>query len=128
MGAWGDDPLENDEAVDWLCSLEAFLTQTINGSGPSGLKGGSGIDEKIAAIHVVTCLELKPNFTKFGTCPLGYKFPNNKMADVCLKSIKQMRKQIKRKEYWSDQAPTKLLDDLQDKIETIKNKLIAEHL
>jgi len=126
MGAWGYEPFENDGAVDWLCNLEKFLIQSINGEN-APIKE-SGIDEKIAAIEVVTMLELKPNFNEFGTCPLGYKFPNNRVLDACLKSIAKMRKQIKKKEYWSDEAPTKLLDKLQDKVETIKNKLLMEHI
>ncbi len=129
MGAWGDGSFENDEAVDWLCSLEKFLKNTIDGiSGPRTDRGESGIDEKIAAIEIVTMLELKPNFTENGTCPLGYKFPNDRILDACLKSIKKMRRQIKKKEYWSDESPIELLDKLQDKVETLKNKLLMEHL
>ena len=124
MGAWGNEPFENDGAVDWLCKLETFITQTLdNDHSP---KDESGIDERIAAIELVTMLELKPNFNEFGTCPLGFKFPNIRILDYCLKSIKEMRRQIKKKEYWSDEAPTKLLDKLQDKVEVIKNKLLME--
>lgn len=126
MGAWGNEPFENDGAVDWLCKLEKFLTQTIDDL--HSPKNESGIDEKIAAIEIVTMLELKPNATKFGTCPLGYKFPNDRILDACLKSIKKMRRQIKKKEYWSDEAPTELLNKLQDKVETLKNKLLMEHI
>ena len=126
MGSWGCGPLENDEAVDWLCALEALITQTIDGKGPRGSKGDSAIDEKIAAIHVITSLELKPNFTKFGTCPLGYKFPNMRIVDVALKALNKIRIQIKKDD--NCYANEKSVDDLQDKIETIKNKLIAEHL
>lgn len=124
MGSWGLGPLENDGAVDWLCSLEAHLTETIEGKGPRGSKGKDATAEKIAAIHVVTTLDFKPNFTKFGTCPLGYKFPNMRIVKVCLKSLKKMRSQIDDENILSE----KTLDELQDKIETIKNKLIAEHL
>lgn len=129
MGAWGSGPFENDEAVDWLCSLEKFLTLTVDHvHGPRIDKGDSGIDEKIAAIEVVTMLELKPNATKTGSCPLGYKFPNDRIINSCLESIEEMRKQIERKEYWHDNPPIELLDKLQDKLEIIKNKLLMEHL
>lgn len=30
MGHWGDDFLENDEAVDWLCDLQKYIKNTIS--------------------------------------------------------------------------------------------------
>jgi hypothetical protein len=122
MGSWGNNFFENDEAVDWLCKLEKFINQAVEGNGPRG-----SIDEMMAAIYFVTTLEIKPNFRENGSCPLGWKFPNMRMADSCLKSIKEMKKQVKK---GHDDAIhiNKQLDVLQDKIETIKNKLIAECL
>lgn len=129
MGHWGNDFLENDEAVDWLCDLQKYIENTIDGNGPRGSKGEAAIDEKMAAIYVATTLEFKPNFNKkFGCCPLGWKFPNDQLVDSCLESIKEMKKQIENNECPYDPPPIEQLNILQDRVETIKNKLIAEHL
>lgn len=123
MGHWGDGFLENDEAVDWLCKLQNFIKDTIEGNGPRGSRDEPALDEKITAIYVATTLEFKPNFNeKLGTCPLGWKFPNDRIMDSCLESIKEMRKHIKKDKthagYYINQ-----LDILQDRVKVIKQKL-----
>lgn len=117
MGHWGFEPLQNDLAVDWLVSLEDFIKKSIQN------KEGS-IEEKIAAIYTLTLLELKPNFTKSGTCPLGYKFPNFRIVNLSLKCLEK----IKAKIIETNHPATEQINQLKDKLEVIKNKLLAECL
>jgi hypothetical protein len=84
MGSWGDGPIQNDDAVNWLASkLEEFLKKTIeNGT----------VDEKIASMHVITQLHLEPNYEPYKTCPVGYRFPNFEITECALKSIEKLLK------------------------------------
>ena len=125
MGSWGNGPLQNDEAVDWLCQLDRFLIETIKGNGPRGSKGEIAIDERIAAIYAVSLLNLEPNFklSQFKTCPLGYKFPNLRTTEVVLECIKKMKESS---ELFESQE--ELLNKYQDHFEKTRNKLLAEHL
>ena len=83
MGDWGDGPIQNDDAVNWLCELEDFFKNTVE-------KGT--LDEKIAAMHVITQLQLEPNCEPYKTCPVGYRFPNFEITECALKSIEKLLK------------------------------------
>jgi hypothetical protein len=115
MGAWGNGPLENDSAVDWLCVLEKFLKESIGNEDP---------DISIAAIHIVTLLNLEPGATKYGTCPLGYKFPTKRIIESSLERIEDLIKN--ESNYQGDFPSLTTLNELKDRVVVMNNKLLAE--
>ena len=62
----------------------------------------------------------------YGACPLGWKFPNLKIIEKALNCINKIPKE--EDENTSSRPSDKTIEELKEKLEEIKNRLLAEHL
>jgi hypothetical protein len=126
MGAWGYEPMENDDALEWLANkVEAPLVAAIKGSLQAYLDQTEKDDVRMSEAEAAAALQVdlggnraKMKYTDFSGSYLGYAAKENELWLLAAKAIAKMMEEEQWLSGWNKpqqklQVLKQLLSELQ---------------
>jgi hypothetical protein len=121
MGAWGEDPMQNDTALDWLKSrVEEPLAATIGDTLAGYLKGASQPAEAEAAVALLIDYSAPPSGAKYRGIDIGSEAEEQGLWDLAEKVVGQLLADSSWIDSWLD--PATKIESLKGLLDDVKGR------